>query len=519
MAGRMRTRESFNIWPGFVDALTTLLIMLLFVLTAFIAAQMFLGQELAGSEKQVSTLKVQLSEEQKLIEQTQKQIETLRQSLQLTQQQRLQLEREKAALEAEKAAAEKRVSGLESELAQLKARIVGLTRELGEERRIAESIQTRLTGEKVTLEQLVASLERRLAAIEAERRSAEDATRQLTADKSSLEQRILALEAQRRVDEESRKRLSSEKLSLEQRVAALEAQRRTAEGASEKLRAEKSSLEERVQKLEAGRRADEIAQRKLSTEKMSLEDRVAFLERDLEALRRERDRLQAALLAENKTAGDQKRLTEEQAAEIALMTRQMAALRQQLAAIEQALTLSEAKTESQRFEIEDLGQRLNRALAREVEELKRYRSEFFGRLREVLGNRPDIRVVGDRFVFQSEVLFPVASDEINPAGREQLRKLARSLQEIATKIPSTLDWVLRVDGHTDRRPIGSHRFPSNWELSSARAIAVVRLLIAEGVPANRLVAAGFGEWQPLEPGESEDAYGRNRRIELKLTER
>jgi len=160
-----------------------------------------------------------------------------------------------------------------------------------------------------------------------------------------------------------------------------------------------------------------------------------------------------------------------------------------------------------------------RALAQKVQELARYRSDFFGRLRQILGNRPGIRVVGDRFVFQSEVLFDSGKAEINPAGRAELDTLANALGDLEREIPTEIQWVLRVDGHTDKRPIQSPQFHSNWELSAARAIAVVQYLISKGVSPQHLVAAGFGEFQPLDVGENDEAYRRNRRIELKLTER
>ena len=171
------------------------------------------------------------------------------------------------------------------------------------------------------------------------------------------------------------------------------------------------------------------------------------------------------------------------------------------------------------MQIESLGKRLNAALASKVQELSRYRSEFFGRLREVLGNRPGIRIVGDRFVFQSEVLFDVASAELGPAGKEQMGALAQTLKELVVKIPEDIDWVLRVDGHTDKTPISTARFPSNWELSAARAISVVKYLIDQGLPPVRLVAAGFAANRPIDPGVDEIALRRNRRIELKLTQR
>lgn len=201
------------------------------------------------------------------------------------------------------------------------------------------------------------------------------------------------------------------------------------------------------------------------------------------------------------------------------LNQQLLALRQQLAQLAAALDASEAKSKEQQVQIADLGRRLNAALASKVEELARYRSEFFGRLREVLGDRPDIRVVGDRFVFQSEVLFGLASADLSDDAKQKLLPVAQALKEISAKIPPDLNWVLRVDGHTDKRPIRTGQFPSNWELSSARAISVVRFFIEQGIPANRLVAAGFGEYQPIDPRDTEDAFRRNRRIEMKLTER
>jgi chemotaxis protein MotB len=206
-------------------------------------------------------------------------------------------------------------------------------------------------------------------------------------------------------------------------------------------------------------------------------------------------------------------------AQIDVLNQQIAALRRQLAAIEEALAASESRDRESQTKIADLGSRLNVALAQKVQELARYRSDFFGRLREILGNRPGIRVVGDRFVFQSEVLFDSGQAAINPAGRSELDALANALTDLEREIPTEIAWVLRVDGHTDKRPIQSAQFRSNWDLSSARAIAVVQYLISKGVNPQHLVAAGFGEFQPLDTGENDDAYRRNRRIELKLTER
>lgn len=206
-------------------------------------------------------------------------------------------------------------------------------------------------------------------------------------------------------------------------------------------------------------------------------------------------------------------------AQVKLLNEQIAALRAQLAQIATALEAAEARDKENQVVIADLGARLNQALAAKVEELARYRSEFFGRLREVLANTPGVRIEGDRFIFQSEVLFLSGSADIGEAGQEQLRKIASALNEIAPKIPAELKWVLRVDGHTDTVPISTDRFRSNWELSAARALSVVNFLTNQGVPPAHLAAAGFGEFHPLDPASSDAARARNRRIELKLTER
>ena len=206
-------------------------------------------------------------------------------------------------------------------------------------------------------------------------------------------------------------------------------------------------------------------------------------------------------------------------AQVDILNQQINALRKQLAAIQQALDASEASDKDSQAKIADLGQRLNVALAQKVQELARYRSDFFGRLRQILGARPDIRVVGDRFVFESSVLFDSGKADISSAGKQSLDSLASALIDLEREIPPDIPWILRVDGHTDSHAISSSAFKSNWELSAARAISVVQYLVSKGIEPNRLVAAGFGEFQPIDPGTDEEAFAHNRRIELKLTER
>ena len=268
--------------------------------------------------------------------------------------------------------------------------------------------------------------------------------------------------------------------------------------------------------------------------KQDLEDSLANLQASLSQSEGERSRLQALLdqgagstdVANQKIGRlgseleNEREISARAMSQIELLNQQIAALRNQIAAIEVALQASEAKDQASQTKIADLGRRLNVALAQRVQELNRYRSDFFGRLREILSDRENIRIVGDRFVFQSEVLFPSGGSELNPEGQAEMAKLASALLDLAKEIPAEINWVLRVDGHTDNVQLsGTGRYADNWELSSARATSVVKFLISRGVPADRLVAAGFGEYQPIAPGETPEARGQNRRIELKLTEK
>ena len=273
----------------------------------------------------------------------------------------------------------------------------------------------------------------------------------------------------------------------------------------------------------------------LSMEKVSkadLENQLGGLRSSLATVQSDRDKLKglyegaaaAQMTAESKVnelSGQlegEKENANKALGQIDLLNQQITALRDQLAALASALDVSEKKGKESQEQISELGQRLNVALAQHVQELSTYRSDFFGKLREVLGNRPDIRIVGDRFVLQSEIFFDTGRADLKPEGRAELDKVAAAIVELESQIPAEIPWILRVDGHTDVRPIIG-QFKSNWNLSAERAISVVQYMVGKGVKPSRLVAAGFGEFQPIDTATTEDAFRRNRRIEFKLTER
>jgi chemotaxis protein MotB len=431
LATRRSRRSTIDIWPGFVDALAQLLMVIIFILLIFTAGQFFLSDALSGRDKALRELQQQISELSDL-------------------------------LALERSGSEQLRANAETLSAQLKASVAerdALTTQLA-------ALAAKSREDTARADELSGKLREAEAVVSADRERIELQLREL----ESLRRDIATLRTVR--------------ADLEKQVAGLAA-------AQQQAAQEAGALRDRSKEIEA----------KLA----SAEERTVLAQQEIDA----RD----IRLRELAQQGNQARTKVDE------LNSSIAALREQLAKISAALALSESRVKEQQTHIADLGKRLNMALANKVQELARYRSEFFGKLREIIGERPDIRIVGDRFVFQSEVLFDPGNAEFGDAAKRQLDPVIAALKEIAVKIPRDLNWVMRVDGHTDRRPISNAQFASNWELSAARAISVVRYMISQGIPPNRLVAAGFADFQALDTAEGEEAYRRNRRIELKLTER
>ncbi|MCB1867489.1 MAG: peptidoglycan -binding protein [Gammaproteobacteria bacterium] len=424
LASRRRFRTAIDVWPGYVDALSALLMLVIFTLLIFTLAQVFLAETLSDRERELSDLNSRLRE--------------LNSLLGLEQEKNQQLDR--------------KVTQISDEYSQSLEKQYELFGEI-------ENLNKVVAADKETIELQLRTL-------------------------ASLQQDINALRELR--------------TQLEGEVARLSTSLKGSEAVVGLLRDRSKALQARL--------ADEeertlLAQASIERKDIRIDELFVMVEAGKQALEHERE------------------LSTSAKAQVDLLNRQIAALREQLGVISQALKLAEEKSQDQELEISDLGKRLNVLLAKQVNELEKYRSEFFGTLRKVLGQNPNIRVVGDRFVFPSELLFDSGSATLGQEGKGELAKLAVTLEGIAAKIPPGVNWILRVDGHTDRQPINTDKFPSNWELSTARAVSVVRYLASQGISATRLAATGFGQYHPVDRGETAEAYQRNRRIEIKLTDR
>ncbi|WP_424931424.1 peptidoglycan -binding protein [Amaricoccus macauensis] len=485
LSRRNSGRFSTTIWPGFVDAMTALILVLFFVLSIFMIVQFVLRDELSGQSQQLDELNIQVA--------------NLADAL--------GLERSRADRQAELVATvtSERDAAL-AEINEFEARVSTL---LAENTDLADR-----------LEASEAESAERLSANEALQRLAAE----LREENESLEQELVA-------QADALSEAESERLAA---AAAAEVLRERLENSSAELTAMSLALEEERRKAEETLTllaAAEAAQTRLESLQESRQEALS------EAEQREAELAQAReLLAE------EKEISAEGQRQVALLNQQTASLREQLNALQGLLDEAREKDLEAQVQIEMLGINLNAALARaaaeeraraelerrererlgeEAQDLRRYRSEFFGRMREILGSREGVRIVGDRFVFDSEVLFAQGSATLGAEGRAQISEVSQVLKDVSSEIPGDLNWILRVDGHTDKVPVGfSSQFDDNWELSTARALSVVQYMVEqEGIPPERLAAAGFGEFQPIDPGNTPEAYERNRRIELKFTER
>ena len=466
MASFGRHERSINIWPGFVDALATLLMVIIFLLLIFVLAQFFLGQALSGRDSALQRLESQVSELADL-------------------------------LSLEKLANKNLTENFAQISEQLQSSVTD-----------RDDLNAKVSLLRATLAEREAKMKKMFSQILSDK----EELRRQDLEIASLGQDVDALRALRAELETQVSNLATRAAMLRD---AINKEREIRVSIERELINAKGTISITVEELETVKHAQAKTKAELEASQAARQSTLDELKTSRQLLGNSRSALDAA----RATLLEERDLSKSARAQIALLNQQMSALRRQLANLEQALEVSEKLSEEQKVQIYNLGKRLNAALASKLQKLSRYRSEFFGQLRDVLGRQQGIRIVGDRFVFQSEVLFDKGSAEIGKPGQEQVAALAATLRNIAQKIPKGIDWVLRVDGHTDSDPISTVRFPSNWELSSARAISVVQSLITNGLPPKRLVAAGFGEFQPIDQKTDEIAKRRNRRIELKLTQR
>ncbi len=491
---RRRRSDSGAIWPGFVDVLSTLLLVLIFLLVVYMLAQYFLQRSVTEKSEALSELDHQVAELADLLAFERQSNSDLRSNISLLS------------------------SELQNSLSERDALSLALTRSQEE----SDTLRLRLrdmTSEAQTA--LADATEANRKATEALLRAeaGEEKIRVMLSEVEQLRRDIGALETVRSDLEEDVVRLAAALEGREEELEQMSEELTRSEDQAAKLAALLEDSESEKAELDAAFTAARDRSSELLAKLSDESERTALAQEELEDREiRLREVQELYLLSENQLVASRD-LTTRQRDEIGLLNNQILALRAQLTRIEEALQTSEAETEAQNVVIADLGRRLNLALAAKVEELAEYRSEFFGRLREVLAGRQGFTIIGDRFVFQSEVLFASGSADLGPQGKAGLETFATELKDVMQRIPEDLPWILQVDGHTDRIPIQTPRFPSNWELSSGRAIEVVNYLITQGIPPERLSATGYGEFQPIDARDDEIGHRRNRRIELKLTQR
>ena len=638
---RNRLGESTNIWPGFVDVLATLLIVIIFVLMVFTVSQIYLSDAISGRDKALQELRLQITELSKLLQSevtekkevlkslsdTESQLSGVKKDLQQQQLLSEELQTDVAKKSSEIFVQEQNIIALSDQISQLlsELRIVAKALE------VYEGIDNAILNTDGLGEKINKALATRIDQLKTLNSKLDETNQKLSISETNLNKNINELNSvneklasnekilENKINELNsvNEKLASNEKILENKIAELKIKNANLLAINESLGIEDGGIIEQLnaikvknQKLEKLNQDLLISQQEtkdtlsllektnldlvlrdeelqnqinqyqeLTNDLLEINDSLglkdATLQEQLEAIRfknQELARLNQNLINKDNTIfdlrgkiielnnvlsiSDDKRI--EQELEIALLKRnienveddrakeneisrikveqmqveasqtfeqisilsnEIENLKNEILILNRALEASEIETASKNLEIEILGERLNKALTSEIFELQKYRSEFFGKLQSLLGDRDDIKVVGDRFIFESELLFDSASANLQENGKAKLKEIAITLMETTNEIPTGIDWIIQVEGHTDKRPINTQQFPSNWELSTARANSVLKLLLEIGFAPKRLAAAGYGEFYPISDGESKEDYQQNRRIELKLTSR
>ena len=631
---RYRLSESNNIWPGFVDILATLLIVIIFVLMVFTVSQIYLSDAISGRDKALENLRNQINELSKILvietkekEKIISQLEDTEESLSKKQSDLLKQEEYSKTLQTDIAKKDSEIFIQDQNLIALSDQIKKLLNELRVVAKALEtyegaeitSLETDGLGERINkalasridqLNQLNISLDKannelsvNKAELESTIKELDQANDELSVNKAALESKLVELD-------QANNELSVNKAELEIKIQELNKSNSNLMAINESLGLDDADLiqqlaaiEKKNELLELSRietqqtlkllekvnadlvlkdeaLQDQISQyQEITKDLLAINDSLglkdASLIEQLEAIRSKNQKLaelnnnliekdntifnlrgkilelnnilsiseEKQLVQQEQIEGltqnlnileSQKKKIEQESADsisemelrssetmkqVAFLTNEIETLKEEISILNDALESNEQTILSKELKIEVLGERLNKALTSKVFELQKYRSEFFGKLKSLLGERDDIKIVGDRFIFESELLFDSASADLQLQGMDKLKQIGLTLKETTNQIPSDIDWIIQVEGHTDKRPINTPKYPSNWELSTARANSVLKLLLELGFPPNRLSAAGYGEFYPISDGETKESLQQNRRIELKLTSR
>ena len=582
---RNRLADTTNIWPGFVDVLATLLIVIIFVLMVFTVSQIYLSDAISGRDKALQDLRTQINELSKILvietqdkeaalstlSETEKELEETQLNLQSEQLLSEQLQTDVAKKRSEIFVQEQNLIALSEQISSLlkELRIVANALEtyegqeialletegLGE--RINKALATRIDQLKILNQELDNAnlklieseefLKATIAELNEKNNNLMAINESLGLEDGGIEEQLLAIKNKNEellsLNKELEKtniKLSLRDEELQNQISQYQQLMNDLLEINDSLGLKDASLKEQLDAIrfkneELARLNKDLLQKdntifnlrgkiselnnvlSLSEEKQKQQlEKLELLENQIVSLEEENQAQKETSLEEIEKMEIQASKTLEQ---VEILSNQIDTLQKEIALLNSALEASESQALIKDLEIEVLGEKLNKALTSKVFELQKYRSEFFGKLQSILGDRKDIKIVGDRFIFESELLFDSASSDLQLSGKEKLSEIGLTLKETTNDIPSDIDWIIMVEGHTDKRPIQTIRYPSNWELSSARANTVLKLLLDLGFPPNRLASAGYGEFYPISDGETESDLQQNRRIELKLTSR